>query len=222
MKSAPCGFLENSLNEWLKPLCGVGIVDVLAIYDLMPEESSLIIGASKQRKKEISTGRHLSRKLLFSQGREEAPILKSPLHAPIWPKDFIGSITHDSNLCAVAVAKCLPETDINIGIDIVNIGSYMHFIGDVSEYFSSYSEIMAFSNLAGDCVDKYLLLFSVKECAVKAISKEVGHLINLKSLSIKVNNELYIEYGEKKWRADVRYVISGGYMLSMMKVELIR
>lgn len=86
------------------------------ITELNSEERCAVAHAHPQRKAEYATGRALARRLLQKLGADSGPLLSGPDRMPAWPRGFVGSISHSSGLCAVAVARA--DTITALGIDI--------------------------------------------------------------------------------------------------------
>lgn len=84
---------------------------------LVRAEEPLVEGASQTRIEQFTAGRVCSRAALARFGlAATTPILRGEDRAPIWPKGFIGSISHTDVWCAAAVGR---TDDVrSIGIDL--------------------------------------------------------------------------------------------------------
>ena len=82
---------------------------------LLPEERALVEGAVAQRLAEFATTRHCARLALRRFGLPDRPILRGPKREPIWPENFVGSLTHCSGFRAAAAARGAQV--VTIGID---------------------------------------------------------------------------------------------------------
>ena len=72
---------------------------------LSPEVES-ISSAAQTRVEQFTAGRVCSRAALGRFGvAATTPILRAEDRAPIWPKGFVGTITHTDTWCAAAVAR---------------------------------------------------------------------------------------------------------------------
>lgn len=80
-----------------------------------PEELALIRKAVPKRRDEFITARYCARQALAQRGIHNNPILKGKNRQPLWPEAIVGSITHCTDFCAVAVAST--EQFHAIGID---------------------------------------------------------------------------------------------------------
>ncbi len=86
---------------------------------LTERERALVAGAIDSRRREFATGRTLARDGLRAVGvvePERLELLRDADRVPIWPRGFVGSISHKRDLCAVAVARS--ETYRGLGLDI--------------------------------------------------------------------------------------------------------
>ncbi|MFW2389232.1 MAG: 4'-phosphopantetheinyl transferase family protein [Polyangiales bacterium] len=84
---------------------------------LLKAERPLVEGAAQTRVEQFTAGRVCSRAALGRFGvAATTPILRSEDRAPIWPKGFVGSISHTDCWCAAAVARS--EEFRSLGIDL--------------------------------------------------------------------------------------------------------
>lgn len=83
---------------------------------LFAEEEALLHKAVPKRRLEFTHGRSCARRALVALGHDPAPLLVGAAREPLWPRGIVGSITHDRELCVVAVART--EAYAGIGIDI--------------------------------------------------------------------------------------------------------
>jgi 4'-phosphopantetheinyl transferase EntD len=84
---------------------------------LLGAEKEAVEGAAQTRVEQFTAGRACSREALSRFGlAATTPILRGEDRAPIWPKGFVGSITHTDTWCAAAVARI--EAFRAVGIDL--------------------------------------------------------------------------------------------------------
>ena len=83
----------------------------------MPEEEQAVAHAVARRRREFLTGRICARKALAEIGGPAVALPSGLDRMPVWPQDYVGSITHTNRDCAAAVAS--RDTGIlSIGIDL--------------------------------------------------------------------------------------------------------
>lgn len=82
-------------------------------------EFECVRNAVPQRQREFLTGRKLAREALRSFAIYDFPLQSNPDRSPAWPVSVVGSITHSSSYCAVAVASAGQYR--GIGIDAQEI-----------------------------------------------------------------------------------------------------
>ncbi len=84
---------------------------------LMKAEEEAIEGAAQTRVEQFTAGRVCSRIALGRLGvATTTPILRGEDRAPIWPRGFVGTISHTDTWCAAAVAR---TDDVRaLGIDL--------------------------------------------------------------------------------------------------------
>lgn len=80
------------------------------------EEERLIQGSVAKRQREFRAGRHAARAALKQLNAPPGPLLRGEDRQPIWPRGFIGSISHCDDSC---VAACAKEGEIvSLGLDV--------------------------------------------------------------------------------------------------------
>jgi len=71
--------------------------------DLLPGEAVYVAKAVTKRINEFAAGRECARRALANFGVTGFALLAAPDRQPLWPADFVGSITHTAGFCAAAV-----------------------------------------------------------------------------------------------------------------------
>jgi 4'-phosphopantetheinyl transferase EntD len=84
--------------------------------ELFPEEDALLARAVPKRRREFAHGRACARLALAAHGVRAAPLLVGTAREPLWPAGFVGSITHDRELCVAVVAR--RDAYAGIGVDV--------------------------------------------------------------------------------------------------------
>jgi 4'-phosphopantetheinyl transferase EntD len=83
---------------------------------LFPEEAALLAKAVEKRRREFAHGRGCARRALTVHGAAAEPLLVGPLREPLWPRGFVGSITHDRELCVAVAAR--GDAYAGLGVDV--------------------------------------------------------------------------------------------------------
>lgn len=73
--------------------------------ELFPEEAVAVASAVTKRREEFAAGRAAARRALAALGVPAAPLPRGERRAAVWPKGFVGSITHCAGFCAAAAAS---------------------------------------------------------------------------------------------------------------------
>jgi 4'-phosphopantetheinyl transferase EntD len=126
------------------------------------------------RRAEFVAGRWCAHTALRNIGLPAASLPPGPLRAPKWPDGALGSITHEQGLC-VAVAgragRCL-----GIGIDLCDTSRQQRFQGLEASVLA-----------AGEPLPPGGLpqAFGAKEAVIKAVSRSVGHFLDLRDIVIR-------------------------------------
>jgi enterobactin synthetase component D len=124
-------------------------------------------GAVPQRRAEFIAGRFLAHALLKEKGCSEMVQTLTDRRDPIWPSDYVGSITHSQDRAACIV---LSRQDVcGVGLDLEHWMEHLtsRQIGDMVLPFSGERRILgAFSSRFSQQVT---LAFSAKESLFKAL-----------------------------------------------------
>ena len=175
--------VEMYLRQWLPAGCYVRAA-ANADYPVMPEEAAVVARAVPQRRQEFHTGRWLARQGLRVFGYPDQPILSGRLRNPLWPAGLLGTISHDGAVCAVALLPLQAADVAGIGIDLVALERGGQVEGLRSMFVVDDAEL---AGMAGfPCgVDPGLILFSLKEAAIKALTHKLDGFIDLRTLAIR-------------------------------------
>lgn len=144
---------------------------------LPPAELACIERAVERRRNEFSTGRWLARRAFGALGVAPAVILQGAARQPIWPEGVVGSITHSSSVCAVALA--LERHYRGIGLDL--------------ELSTAPSPDLAHLILAAEEPAAYRephmlrLVFSAKEALYKCIFPICQTFVDFLDVAIRLN-----------------------------------
>lgn len=154
--------------------------------DIFPSEQEIVGSAVDKRKAEFSTGRALAARSLQLLGVPRQPILKGSKNEPLWPTGLVGSITHTSEICIVAVAR--ESVCGGVGVDVekcdANVSELAHLIfssGEAERY-------MARTGRHRD--DTVRRTFSAKESVFKAVFVHLGRFVDFDEVSIEFDDRL--------------------------------
>lgn len=89
--------------------------------DLLPSEAAFVKNAHAKRINEFAAGRWCARLALAEFGKGDVALHPAHDRQPNWPAGVVGSITHTTGLCAVAVAQT--ENVLAIGLDSELVGA---------------------------------------------------------------------------------------------------
>ena len=175
--------ITSALSAWFGEKAGICVCQVPVDGTLFPEEKALVASAVPARRAEFAAGRTCIREALAQIGVAPQPIGTGPLYQPLWPDGIIGSLSHDHGLCAAAV---LPEgVWAGIGLDLVHRERSLA-AAELSLVLSG-EERTQWQNHFPDL--PAVLLFSMKESVVKAISAAVGRFIDLPDIRLNLTPE---------------------------------
>ena len=140
----------------------------LGVY--FPDE---IKRAVDKRQAEFLAGRFVAKQILLTAFQQEiAPTIHINKHrSPVWPKGFMGSLTHNPSIALCAMSK---RADIQyIGVDIESILTEQKAL-EVSPQIHSNAELSLLVSVGLSPNLATTLIFSAKESLFKAIYPFVG------------------------------------------------
>lgn len=150
--------------------------------DLLPGEAVYVAKAVPKRINEFAAGRDCARRALATFGISGAVLLAAPDRQPLWPADFVGSITHTAGFCAAAVA---PRSKWRgLGIDSEQSGAPTM---DIWSTLCRPEELVWVDSLPPDQRPAAVtLIFSSKEAVYKCQYPITGEWLDFHDLQIHV------------------------------------
>jgi 4'-phosphopantetheinyl transferase EntD len=142
----------------------VTATEAMAHAPLHPLEAKQTSRMAAKRLREFTLARACAREGLEALGIRDFPLLNAADRAPIWPDGIVGSVTHCSELCAVALARMGEVTSLGIDAEALR-----ELSPDVVNRITSEDERARLANLP-PCphVGGWgLLVFSAKEAFYK-------------------------------------------------------
>lgn len=187
-------------------------------YPLFEEEQQLIEGAVLSRRNEFSTGRWLARQGLRQFGLAQQAIEMGRLRNPIWPESVLGSITHDADYCAVVMMEHGKHRELGVGIDLVNLPQRKEKLNDLGDMISADTQELTAVSQLNSGVDPLLLLFSMKESIIKALSFWLTDFIDMRSIHISTSDKLLCKLDDYRIDADLYAANSTDNLVTAAKI----
>jgi 4'-phosphopantetheinyl transferase EntD len=162
-------------------------------YSLHPEEERILSAAAvEKRREEFRLGRAAANFALRQLGlAAPPPILQGEGREPVWPHEFIGSITHCSPwaIAAVAPANRVWALGIDLeNIERMNVQQVVHHICTDSERH--------WAEDRGASAEKLTMLFAAKEAIYKAYYPHCQRYFDFKDVSLRWDQDQEIFRGE--------------------------
>jgi 4'-phosphopantetheinyl transferase EntD len=185
-------FVEN-IRSLISDVYGDSIYahgcQILEIIDLTDNELIIIKRAVACRKYEFSAGRYCARKCLSHFGVYNCEILRHPHGEPEWPKGYTGSITHHGDIALSVVTH--KSVSKSIGVDLISTDEVL---GDARLILDA-SEILLIKEMHLD-INPELLIFSIKEAAIKICSPLLQDFIDFRDLRLHRDShgKLYVTH----------------------------
>jgi 4'-phosphopantetheinyl transferase EntD len=173
-------FPEDVVTAWGDPL--------ETSKPLYPEEEALVTRAVAKRRQEFAKGRECARAALSSFGRGDEVLLSGESREPLWPADFVGSITHTQGFCAAAVGRS--ERYLGIGID----AEPAEPLGpDVARRVCRDDELQSLSELHSlERAIAFRLLFSAKEAVYKCVYPFARVFLGFEDVAIGFGDGIFV------------------------------
>jgi 4'-phosphopantetheinyl transferase EntD len=142
--------------------------DGAAGFSLDPAEARLLSPRMvPKRRDEFVLGRAAAHAALNQLGfSAPPPVLQGPLHEPLWPQGYVGSITHTAGIAVCAV--CSRRHAAGIGIDLESV--LERFDQDIALAICTDDE----RRWVGPDALRLIRVFSAKEAVFKAFFPQVG------------------------------------------------
>ena len=149
------------------------------LNELLTEERSLVEQFSNQRQEEFASGRRLAHYALQEAGSTDKAVMRDD-RRPIWPANFIGSISHSDHLAACALSN--PTIYDGVGIDLAKISA-------VSEYVANRvldDDERHWIHTAGS-TEWRTALFSAKEAVYKSVNPITSEYLGFRDVTVQVS-----------------------------------
>ncbi len=173
--------LCKEMQQWLLPRVVVTNSRISAAKTLHPVERSYIANAVESRVLEFETGRFCARHALQQLGVSDSPTIPvGSWREPIWPRGFVGSITHDGGFCVVAVAKKRDHS--GIGTDLVDMRH--HVEPDVISVVATAMEAERSNEISKDPERIIKMLICAKEATIKIVSPQLRRFVDMTELEL--------------------------------------
>ena len=174
---------EACLTRWLPDETFVRAARI-GDYPILPEEQALVADAVEKRRREFMTGRWLARAGLRHFGLPDQPLLVGRLRNPLWPDGMLGTLSHDGDLCAVALRRRTAAVR-GIGIDLILLAQRAGRMDELAPMFVTGAGEMDSIRTLDVAADPAMLLFSLKEAAIKALSFHLTDFIDMRDVEIR-------------------------------------
>lgn len=147
----------------------------------MPGEADLVRNAVASRQREFALGRSCARRALAQLGVGPVAIGAGADRAPLWPKGFVGSITHCRGFIGALVARstCLRAIGFDAEIAEPIAPDLLHLICTTDEI----EWIRTAQSLPGPGWPK--VLFSAKEAVHKCVSPLYGVMLDFLDVTLR-------------------------------------
>jgi len=210
--------VERRLREWF-PIDTFVRAARIGDYPIMPEELVLVTRAVDRRRHEFATGRWLAREGLRSFGLPDRPIMTGELRNPLWPDSVIGAISHDGDLCAVTLRRKSAGSAAGIGIDLVSLRALAGRMDELAPIFVASEHEMNCVAALEVAVDNALLLFSLKESVIKAMSSRLDDFVDMWAIEIRRGKAFEVHIAETVVAVDLFATIVDNYLVTATNIR---
>jgi 4'-phosphopantetheinyl transferase EntD len=209
--------IEAILKSWFYEQAFIK-ASKIGLYPILDAEMTLVANAVISRQKEFSTGRWLARQGLQQFGFPPQPIKMGKLRNPLWPDSVLGTISHDADCCAVVLVKKQDFSGLGIGIDLVALSQRTGKLdGLESMIVANMLELDAVDKL-NLAVEPALLLFSIKESIIKALSFYLNDFIDMRVIEVFYADKILFKISGCLVEGDIFAAITQDYLLTAVNV----
>jgi len=210
--------VEEKLRCWFPEPAFVR-ASAIGEHPILPEEQEQVARAVRHRREEFATGRWLCRQGLQGFGLPDRPIGVGRLLNPLFPETVTGTISHDGDVCAVVVARRDSLAAKGIGIDLMSLPHRADRVARVERMFVTHpNELAAMANF-DVAVEPAMLLFSLKEAAIKAMSHLLNDFIDMREVEIRRDATLSLRFRGQLISAELMAAVAGTYLVTGAKVR---
>lgn len=147
---------------------------------LFPQEIPAIQNARPARSREFAAGRSAARAAMRAIGMASQPVLMGPDRAPVWPKNMVGSISHDQSLCVAMIGRspdfCAMAADLEPDEDLPQ---------DILSEICTRAELNWLTQQPADRRGRLARqIFSAKECAYKCQYGLTGDMLEFHDFEV--------------------------------------
>jgi len=188
-------------------------------HPIHPQEAALMANAVEHRRLEFATGRWLAREGLRHFGLPDAPIPMQRLRNPLWPTSILGAISHDGALCAAALFHNEPQVERGIGFDLISLAQRAGRMEELAPMFVVDAAELAGVVMLNPAADPNMLLFSLKESVIKAMTFRLDRFIDMRELEIRHTDGFDIHFEGSVTRAELFAAVTDQYLLTAAVVR---
>jgi enterobactin synthetase component D len=208
--------IEGALKSWFSEQAFIK-ASKIELFPILEAEMALVENAVVSRQKEFSTGRWLAHQGLSEFGCSRQPIEIGKLRNPLWPDSVLGTITHDGDCCAVVLVQKQFFDGLGIGIDLVALSRLDQLIGLEALIVADASELEAVAKL-NLALDPLLLLFSIKESVIKALSFYLDDFVDMRAIEVQFADKMMFKLSGRAILGDVFATATRNYLLTAIRI----
>ncbi|WP_409241674.1 4'-phosphopantetheinyl transferase [Bradyrhizobium sp. CB1015] len=186
-------------------------------------EHAAVAHAIGKRRDEFLTGRSLARRALDELGCPAVAIPVGDRRMPVWPRGYVGSISHSGGLCVAHVGRS--GNLASIGIDIELVGALEP---DLVRHVCSPEEWAALERNRISDIDPGTLYFSGKEAVYKAYFPVTRAFLDYTDVWLQIDwaqgcFEAQINFGKPSisdgWKVAGRFSRIGDHIVTAVWIE---
>lgn len=211
--------IEVALKSWF-PEQAFTKAAKIGSFPMLDAEMALVANAVLSRQQEFSTGRWLAHQGLRCLGQPCQPIKIGKLKNPLWPDSILGTITHDADYCAVVLAPKQTFKGLGVGIDLIALPRLDKLHGLESLISADASELQAVGKL-NVAADPLLLLFSLKESLIKALSFYLDDFVDMRAIEAFFDERILFKLSDRVIFGDIFATTTQNYLLTAIQINRI-
>ncbi len=143
------------------------------------EEERAILSAVQSRRDEFRTGRRLARVALDRLGCTTREIPVGADRAPIWPKGYLGTISHSGGICVACVGRTRDFAGIGVDIEVST-----RLEPDLLKIICHPEDMVPYTPV--DAFEPGTFLFVCKEALYKAYYPATGAFLEFHDVCVRI------------------------------------
>jgi 4'-phosphopantetheinyl transferase EntD len=137
---------------------------------------------------------------------------------PLLPASVLGTLSHDGELCAAVVLPREAHAERGIGVDLLCLQRVSDTMADLKRMIVTSPGELALMAAFDIPVDPTMILFSLKEAAIKAASFQLEAFIDMREVEVRGPGQPALSILGRPVEAELLGAAVEGFLVTAVKV----